>query len=65
MLLTYPPQATKEAQEIKTALAATYKITNHGTVRQLLGIEIYQSENGTISLGQGRFIDSVLKRFHM
>jgi len=65
MLLTYPPQATKEAEEIKTALAATYKIMNLGTARQLLGIEIYRSENGTISLGQGRFIDSVLKCFHM
>jgi len=31
MLLTYPPQAAKEVEEIKTALAATYKITNLGT----------------------------------
>jgi len=49
MLLTYSPQAPKEAEEIKTALAATYKLTNLGTVGQFLGIEIYQSENGTIS----------------
>jgi hypothetical protein len=65
MLLTYPPHAIKEAEEIKTALAATYKITNLGTPRQFLGIEIFRNENGKISLGQGRFIDSVLKRFHI
>jgi len=65
MLLTYPQQATKEAEEIKTALAATYKLTNLGTAQQFLGIEIYRNENGTISLGHGRFINSVLKRFHM
>jgi hypothetical protein len=65
MLLTYPPQAAKEAEEIKAALAATYKITNLGTARQWLGIEIHRSEDGTISLGQRRFIDLVLNRFHM
>jgi hypothetical protein len=60
MLLTYPPQAAKEAEEIKTALAATYKITNLGITRQFLGIEIYRHKDGTISLGQRQFIDSVL-----
>jgi len=38
MLLTYPPQAIKEVEVIKTALAATYKITNLGTARQFVGI---------------------------
>jgi hypothetical protein len=49
MLLTYLPQAAKEAEEIKTALATTYKLTNLGTARQFLRIEIYRNENGTIS----------------
>jgi len=65
MLLTYPPQAAKEAEEIKTALATTYKITNLRTTRQFLGIDIYRLRDGTIGLGQRRFIDSVLKRFHI
>jgi hypothetical protein len=65
MLLTYPPQAAKEAEEIKVALAATYKITNLGTARQFIEIEIHRNEDGTIGLGQRRFIDSVLNRFHM
>ena len=64
MLLAYAPTAAKEAEEIKKALAATYKITNLGTARQFLGIEIHYSNNG-ISLGQRVFIDSILKQFHM
>jgi len=65
ILLTEPPQTAKEADEIKTALAATYKITNLGTHRQFVGIEIYRNQDGKIGLGRRRFIDSVLKRFHM
>jgi hypothetical protein len=65
MLLTYTLQATKEAEEIKSALAATYKITNLGTARQFLVSDTYRNENGTMSLGQGPFIKSVLKHFHM
>jgi len=64
MLLAYGPSAAKEAEEIKTALAATYKITNLGTARQFLGIKIHY-ENDGISLGQRMFIDNILKRFHM
>ena len=41
MLLAYAPTAAKEAEEIKQALAAAYKITNLGTARQFLGIEIH------------------------
>jgi len=40
ILLTYTPQAAKEAEEIKTALATTYNITNLGTARQFRGINI-------------------------
>jgi hypothetical protein len=64
MLLTYPAQAANKAEEIKTALATTYKLTNFGIARQLLGIEINRNEDGTISLRRRRFICSVLKRFH-
>jgi hypothetical protein len=65
MLLTYPPQAAEEADKMKTAFAATYKITNLSTVRQFLRIVIYRNKDCTISLGPTRFIDSVLKRFYM
>jgi len=64
MLLAYAPTAAKEVEGIKKALAATYKITNLGTARQFLGIEIHYESDG-ISLGQRVFIDSILKRFHM
>jgi hypothetical protein len=65
MLLAYTPTAAKEGEEIKQALAATYKITNLGTARQILGIEIHYDTDGSISLGQRVFIDSILKGFHM
>ena len=65
MLLAYTPTAAKEADEIKMALAATYKITNLGTAHQFLGIEIHYKTDGSICLGQRVFIDTILKRFHM
>jgi hypothetical protein len=64
MLLAYAPTAAKDAEIIKAKLAEVYKITNLGPARQFLGIEIHQ-ENGSISLCQKIFIDSILKRFHM
>ena len=65
MLLTCPPQAATEVEEIKTALAATYKITKLGTARHFLAIEIKRKLDGRIGLGQRPFINSVLKRFSM
>jgi len=65
MLLAYTPTAAKEADEIKMALAATYKITNLGTAHQFLSIEIHYKTDGSISLAQRVFIDTILKRFHM
>jgi hypothetical protein len=64
MLLAYAPSAAQDAEEIKTALAATYKITNLGTARQFLGIEIHYENDGILH-GQRVFIDTILKRFHM
>ena len=52
MLLAYAPTAAKEAEEIKQALVATYKITNLRTARQFIGIEIHYETDGSISLGQ-------------
>jgi len=51
MLFADALTAAKEAEEIKKALAATYKITNLGTAWQLLGMEIHYESDG-ISLGQ-------------
>ena len=65
LLLAYAPTAAKEAEEMKQALAATYKITNLRTTHPFLGIEIHYDTDGLISLSQIVFIDSVLKRLHM
>jgi len=40
MLLGDPPSAENEAEDIKKALATTYKITNLGTAHQIVAIEI-------------------------
>jgi len=65
LLLTYPLQATKEAEEINTALTSTYKCTNDGTCQQFIWIEIYSIENRAIILAQRWFINSVLRCLHM
>jgi len=64
-LLTYPPLLAKEGEDIKTALPATYKITNLGTTREFLGNVRYRNKDVMIGLRQRQFIDSVLKRFQM
>jgi len=64
MLLAYAPTVAHTLEEIKKAIATTYKITNLGTAQQFLRILIHFSNDG-ISLSQRVFIDSILKRFHM
>jgi hypothetical protein len=55
MLLAYAPTVANTLEEIKKAIAATYKITNLGTAQQFLRIVIHFSNDGI----------SLLKRFHM
>jgi hypothetical protein len=65
ILLAYAAAAAKEVEEIKAKLAETYEITNLGPARQFLGIEIYHENDGSISISQKAFIDTILKWFHM
>ena len=70
MSIAYPGTAVTIAKEIKRRLAEKYKVTNLGTAKQFLGIEISTETSGKqaaeeISLGQKAYITSVLKRFGM
>ena len=70
MSIAYAGTAATIAKEIKRRLAEKYKVTNLGTAKQFLGIEISTETSGKqahkeISLGQKAYITSVLKRFSM
>ena len=62
--LAYPRAVAVAAAAIKAKLAAKYKITNLGTAKQFLGIQITNDDDG-IALGQKAFISTILKRFGM
>ena len=70
MSIAYPGTAATIAKETKRRLAEKYKVTNLGTAKQFLGIEISSETSGKqaqkeISLCQKAYITSVLKRFGM
>jgi hypothetical protein len=55
---------TNTADEVITALKNKYKMSDLGEARHFLGLEINRNEDG-ISLSQGSYIDTLLKRFGM
>ena len=65
MQIFYPRTAATAAADVKAKLMKQYKITNLGPARQFLGIDIQRHEDGSISLGQLAFIQTILKRFSM
>ena len=62
MSTIYPAAVVKDT---KDKLAAKHRITDLGTARQFLGIEIQAGGGGETSLCQRAFIISVLKRFRI
>ena len=50
--------------DTKRKLAGEFKIKDLGMMHSFLGIEVWQSADG-ISLGQGKYIVEILKRFGM
>ena len=61
----YPPSASKAAEDLKAALKKEYKMTALGKAKQLLGFEIERHDYGAISLGQSKYIRTILKRIGM
>jgi len=62
LLIAYDGTKGK-GQEIKRLLPAKYKMCDLGAVKRFLGIEIERGEDGSISICQRAYIDTVLKRF--
>ena len=62
ILLAYP--RSSNISHIKQLLVMKYQMTDLGTARQFLGIEIEQSHN-EISINQSQYIRTVLRRFNM
>ena len=61
----YPPSASEAAEDLKAALKKEYKMTDLGKAKQFLGLEIERHDSGAISLGQSKYIRTILKRFGM
>ena len=62
LLIVYDGTKGK-GQEIKRLLQAKYKICDLGAAKRFLGIEIERGEDGSVSICQRAYIDTILKRF--
>jgi hypothetical protein len=65
ILLCYPDEAMDAAQRVKQALMKQYKMKVLDAAQQFLGLEISRRSDGTISLGQQAYVNTILKRFDM
>ena len=63
MLMVYAD--AKMASEIKDRLNKAYKMTDLGTVKRFLGLEVERYDDGSYAISQTRYIESVLQRFRM
>ena len=62
LLIAYDGNKGK-GQEVKRLLQAKYKMCDLGAAKRFLGIEIERGEDGSISIYQRTYIDTILKRF--
>ena len=63
--LLYPRSSSEAAEDLKTALKKEYKMTDLGKAKQFLGLEIARQDSGAITLGQAKYIQTIVKRFGM
>jgi hypothetical protein len=63
--ILYPPSASEAAADLKAALKKEYKMTDLGKAKQFLGVEIERQDSGAITLGQAKYIQTILKPFGM
>jgi hypothetical protein len=61
LLIAYDGTAEK-GHEIKCLLQSKYKICDLGAAKRFVGIEIEREEDGSISICQRTYIDTILKR---
>lgn len=56
----------KETNSLKTTLSSQFKIKDLGEVKQCLGMNVkFNKVEGTVTLSQENYIDTLLKRFQM
>jgi len=63
--ILYLRSASEAAEDLKTALKKEYKITDLGKAKQFLGLEIARQDSSVITLGQAKYIQTIIKRFRM
>ena len=51
--------------DVKSQLKQRFEMTDSGTCKFVLGIELINNEDGSVTLCQRRYIDDILKRFGM
>ncbi|KRY44405.1 Retrovirus-related Pol polyprotein from transposon TNT 1-94 [Trichinella britovi] len=56
---------TARLNELKKALAKSFKMNDMGPIHYCLGIEIKQSANGDIEMSQQKYIMDILEKFRM
>ena len=63
MLVAY--KDSSKAREIKDLLQKEYKMQDLGEARRFLGLDIRRHCDGSYSINQTRYVDSILRRFGM
>jgi hypothetical protein len=63
--LLYAESAKARAIDVKESLMRQYKMKNLGPVKQFLGLEIKRLPDGSVTLGQQSYINSILQRYGM
>jgi len=61
--ILYLRSASKAAEDLKTALKKEYKMTDLGKAKQFLGLEIARQDSSAITLGQAKYIQTIVKHF--
>jgi len=65
ILVFYTEEALENALEDKQRLMLQYKMSNLGSAKQFLGLEMDRLADGTITLSQPGYISTSLARFNM
>jgi len=63
--LLYAESTKSRAIDVKESLMCQYKMKNLGPVKQFLGLEINRLPDGSVTLGQQLYINSILHRYGM
>jgi len=64
-MILYLRSASEATEDLKTALKKGYKMTVFRKAKQFLGLEIERQDSGAITLGQAKYIQTIIKRFRI